>query len=45
MDKGKGHKKPQTKQMPSHAGLFQKLKSRTQKTNQAIEFMRGYKGK
>ena len=40
-----GNKKPQKKQMPSHVGLFQKLKARTQKTNEAIEFMRGYKAK
>ena len=41
----KPKKKPQQKQMPSHVGLFNKLKQRTQKTNQAIEFMRGYNGK
>ena len=43
MAKPKKEDKP--KQMPSHVGLFHKLKQRTQKTNQAIEFMRGYKGK
>jgi|TARA_Y100000033_G_scaffold25454_1_gene24050 hypothetical protein len=42
---GKPKKENKPKQMPSHVGLFHKLKQRTQKTNQAIEFMRGYKGK
>ncbi len=41
----KPKKQPKPKQMPSHVGLFNKLKQRTQKTNQAIEFMRGYNGK
>jgi hypothetical protein len=42
---GKPKKENKPKQIPSHVGLFEKLKQRTQKTNQAIEFMRGYKGK
>jgi len=41
---GKPKKENKPKQMPSHVGLFQKLKQRTQKTNQPIEFMRGNKG-
>jgi len=31
------HKKQMPKQMPSHVGLFQKLKKRTKATNEAIK--------
>ncbi len=34
-----------TKQMPDHVGLVQKLRDRRNKTNEAINFMRGYNNK
>ena len=38
-------KKKNPRQMPSHVGLAQKLRNRRNKTNEAIQFMRGYSGK
>ncbi len=37
--------KKKTKQMPDHTGLYHKLRSRTNRTNEAINFMRGYNTK
>ena len=38
-------KKAKPTQMPNHVGLLQKLRDRKKKTNEAINFMRGYNNK
>ena len=38
-------KKKKPTQMPNHVGLLQKLRDRKKKTNEAINFMRGYNNK
>ena len=44
--KGRPHKKTKPKnQMPDHTYLVDKLRQRRNKTNEAIQFMRGYRGK
>ena len=39
------NKKAKPTQMPNHVGLLQKLRNRKKKTNEAINFMRGYNNK